>query len=238
MSSKGSVPGRGSPAAPLRASAPDRKGDRRAATYAVLARIETADADEAVATIAERARAGDNEAFAELYITFFHRVHRYLTVALKSPEDADDVAQQVFTRVLEALPRDPLREPFRAWLFRLVRNYAIDHHRKHNRTSATAADELARNDDALTAAAAVVASREGTRALQDMIQGLPVAQKRVLILRYVYDFKPAEVAEALGTTTDSVRHIQMRALRTLAAKLDAPPRRLPPPDPELVAGDG
>lgn len=192
----------------LRRPSFDRRGDRRQETHAVLDQIEDGADEEDVAAIVDRARAGDDLAFAELYIRFFDRVKRYLLIALKNPDDALDAAQQVFVKVLEALPgHEPLREPFRAWLFRVVRNHAIDQQRR-SRTAIAAQDSLIERSNALM-------DGDPGDGLRSMIAILPRTQQRVLVLRFVYELTPAEVAETLGTTPDAVRHTQMRALRAL-----------------------
>jgi DNA-directed RNA polymerase specialized sigma24 family protein len=57
-----------------------------------------------------QAQAADELAFTELYVRFFHRVFRYLCMRLDSRDDAQEVAQDVFERLLIALPQyDPTR---------------------------------------------------------------------------------------------------------------------------------
>lgn len=215
-SSKGTRPGAGHPG--LRGASPSRPGDRRGATYAVLDRIESTADELEVRDLVDRARAGDEFAFAELYIRFFDRVHRYLVIALKNPDDALEAAQQVFLKLLEALPgHEPLREPFRAWLFRVVRNHAIDQQRRTaTRAEAEPDDAHSGLDGALVARASEMVGHEGAGGIRSLIAELPQAQQRVLVLRFVYEFTAPETAEALGTTADAVRHTQVRALKTLA----------------------
>jgi RNA polymerase sigma-70 factor (ECF subfamily) len=200
---------RGSSAIELRRSSLARRGDRRDESYAVLDQIEDGASEDDVAAMVDRARAGDDLAFAELYIRFFDRVNRYLLIALKNPDDALDAAQQVFVKVLEALPgHEPLREPFRAWLFRVVRNHAIDQQRR-SRSATAAQDSLIDRTSSLLEAG-------GGDDVTSLIASLPQTQQRVLVLRFVYEFTTAEVGEALGSSPDAVRHTQMRALRALA----------------------
>jgi RNA polymerase sigma-70 factor, ECF subfamily len=202
----------------LREPSRARRGDRRGATYAVLDRIESTADEPGVRDLVDGARAGDEFAFAELYIRFFDRVHRYLVIALKNPDDALEAAQQVFLKLLEALPgHEPLREPFRAWLFRVVRNHAIDQQRRSaRRAEAGPEEDPSAQDGALAARASAMVGYEGSGGIKSLIAQLPQAQQRVLVLRFVYEFTAPETAEALGTTADSVRHTQLRALKTLA----------------------
>jgi RNA polymerase sigma-70 factor (ECF subfamily) len=216
-SSKGDTAAATDPAR-IRAPSRARAGDRRRDTFAVLDRIESTVEEPGVKALVDGARAGDEFAFAEIYIRFFDRVHRYLLIALKNPDDALEAAQQVFLKLLEALPgHEPLREPFRAWLFRVVRNHAIDQQRKGGRyEESESSEEAAPSNGALLARTSVMVDGEGAGGIQALIAELPQAQQRVLVLRFVYEFTAPETAEALGTSADAVRHTQMRALKTLA----------------------
>ena len=87
----------------------------------------TAD-DEAIERFVEAAQGGDPEAFGALFDHFYAPVHRYVAARVGRPSDAEDLAQLVFVKALEALPRYELRGvPFGGWLFRLARNVVIDH---------------------------------------------------------------------------------------------------------------
>jgi RNA polymerase sigma-70 factor (ECF subfamily) len=202
----------------LRRGARERPPDRRRETYAVLDQIEATTADEPdLRLLVDRARGGDDLAFGELYICFFDRVNRYLLIALKNPDDALEAAQQVFVKLLEALPgHPPLREPFRVWLFQVVRNHAIDHRRKRGRIEAAAAHELPLCDADLLERTSSMRLGDGASGIASLIDCLPRAQQRVLVLRYVYGFTAVEIADTLDTSPDGVRHMHARALRTLA----------------------
>jgi RNA polymerase sigma-70 factor (ECF subfamily) len=218
-SSKGGH-GAASDPATLREPSFTRPGDERGATYAVLDRIESTADEPGVRDLVDGARAGDEFAFAELYIRFFDRVHRYLLIALKNPDDALEAAQQVFVKLLEALPgHEPLREPFRAWLFRVVRNHAIDQQRRSGvREESESDEEMSSRHGALLARTSAMVAGDGVGGIKALIAELPQAQQRVLVLRFVYEFTAPETAEALGTTPDAVRHTQMRALKALARR--------------------
>jgi RNA polymerase sigma-70 factor, ECF subfamily len=216
-SSKGTA-GPGGDQAALREPSFSRPGDERGASYAVLDRIERTADEPGVRDLVDGARAGDEFAFAELYIRFFDRVHRYLQIALKNPDDALEAAQKVFVKLLEALPgHEPLREPFRAWLFRVVRNHAIDQQRRSaGRGEMEPEEGLSTHHETLLARASAMVTHDGGGTIKSLIAELPPAQQRVLVLRFVYEFTAPETAEALGTTADAVRHTQVRALKTLA----------------------
>jgi RNA polymerase sigma-70 factor, ECF subfamily len=120
---------------PIRKQEAGRPADRRPAAHAILGRIErAADRDSAVPRLVERAQAGDDLAFAELYVVFFDRVYRYLLLALNNPDDAQEVAQDVFERLLRVLDRyEPELGEFPPWLFGVVRHPGADRLRTGSR---------------------------------------------------------------------------------------------------------
>jgi hypothetical protein len=115
------------PERPFLRSERGRPPDSRERAFEVLDEIERGSPEEErLADLVEAAQAGDPFAFAELYVALFDRVHRWLQVALKDREDAQDAAQQVFLRAFEALPRYKEIRGFRPWVFSIARNLAYD----------------------------------------------------------------------------------------------------------------
>ena len=84
--------------------------------------------DGAIERLVGAAQQGDPEAFGALFDHFYGPVYRYVAARVGRPSDAEDLAQLVFVKALEALPRYEERGvPFGGWLFRLARNVVIDH---------------------------------------------------------------------------------------------------------------
>src|SRR5438445_6743259 len=79
----------------------------------------------------DAARAGDASALSELYTLYFPRVYRYILARTGNTYDSEDLAEEVFMRVLEAIERFQWREaPFSASLFRIAHNAVISQRRK------------------------------------------------------------------------------------------------------------
>ena len=82
--------------------------------------------------LVDAARAGDERAVAELYNAYFPRVYRYMLARTGNVDDAEDLAEEVFIRVLDALGRFEWRDaPLSAWLFRIAHNAIISHQRRN-----------------------------------------------------------------------------------------------------------
>ena len=91
--------------------------------------------DASVDALAVAATAGDVEAVGRLYDALVEPIYRYVALRLRRREDAEDVTQLVFERIVAALPRYSHNgKPFAAWAFRIARNAVIDHQRRYRPT--------------------------------------------------------------------------------------------------------
>jgi RNA polymerase sigma-70 factor (ECF subfamily) len=178
------------------------------------AALARSDAALDVASIVARAQDGDEIAFAEIYIRFFHRIDRYLRMRLLSDEEAQDVAQDVFERLITVLPDyDPTRGPFRSWVFAIARNMAIDASRRTERTRPVPHDALEARLQPSAPRSAAPGGGVGA-----MLDELPAAQRRVLMLRFAYELPSAEIADLVASTPEAVRQLQRRGLQALASR--------------------
>jgi len=162
---------------------------------------------------------GDRDAFGVLYMRHFGRIYAYLLRALGDAVEAEDLTQQVFTAALRELPR-VLSEPFRAWLFSVAHNAAIDHRRRHHRVDVRAPDELHELRRGLAETGEVDAiGWISDGALLALLDELTDYQRQVLELRYHFDHPWAIVARTLGRSEDAVRQADREARRFLRERL-------------------
>lgn len=200
---------------------------RAAAERDALVFVERLDVDDECREDADSARlvtrlqAGEHELFADLYERYFVRVYSYLRVALHDRYEAEDAAQQIFLQVMEALDRYEIRDvPFRAWLFRIVRNHTLNHLEKHGRIEVEdpiALDRLREFDRG--ALDPSVLDWLSDADLMIVVSRLPLAQRQVLMLRYMMDLSWSQIAEILGRSPAAVRQLQARALSELRGRL-------------------
>jgi RNA polymerase sigma-70 factor (ECF subfamily) len=212
-----------------------RRARRHAEEIVFFERLEpsTQEAeDRDTAALVARFQAGEQDAFADLYSRYFDRVYGYLRVALRDAHEAEDLAQQVFMKVLEALPRyERRRQPFRAWLFVLVRNQGISHLRKSNRLEVEDPAVLERRRETIDdTPARGVLDWISDRDVMIFVERLPLQPRQALVMRYLLDMNSIEIAEVLGTSPDQVRAMQRRALLYLRERLAAvrEPKRVRP----------
>lgn len=158
------------------------------------------------------ARQGDPAALSALYDEFGAWLYRLAYRVTGSREDAEDVVQDVFVGLPEALGRYDERGQFDAWLKRVTLRVALMRLRSSNR----------RREVRLEAAAGVLAHDRDAAATADVhsaIAALPDRLRLVLVLKELEGYSHGEVAEALGITVGTSRVRLLRALKVLRRKL-------------------
>ncbi len=173
--------------------------------------------------LAELAKAGDEEAFAELVRGRSDSVVAFLRRMLGDTEDARDVAQLAFLRVWENLPRYDPSFAFSTWLFRIAGNLAIDALRARGTRARTLAESFRLVRGGLLAAepeAPLRLSREEVRRVFDACAVvLSEKQRLVFVLRELEEKESREVAEILGCRESTVRNHLFQARRLLREEL-------------------
>lgn len=147
-----------------------------------------------------------------LFVANQPRLFRYFLRAVGQVETARDLTQDVFLRVSRtAVPQAPDGE-VRAWLFRIARNLALDHFRKHGRQPNLAAVE----DEGAPP------SQEVAVAVNEALASLPGLDRDVFLMREMAGLGYEEIARACELTPDAVRSRIHRARLQLRAQLATP----------------
>lgn len=175
--------------------------------------------------LVEAARRGERGAFEGLYELHKGRLYGYLVRVTGSPAAADDVFQEVWMKAMAAFERfDPERGSFRAWLFRIAANAAIDRARYEYLRSgpeldAPLGEEGRRRIDAVESPAAdperAAGAREATARLAVALRRLPPAQRTAVLLRHQLGFSYRELALALSAPEGTVKALVHRGIKAL-----------------------
>ena len=95
-----------------------------------------------IVAIVQQAQNGEAAAFGQLYEIYSDRVFRYVAYRVDSDADAEDITEDVFIRMLEAIGSFKWRDvPFSAWLMRIAHNRVIDYYRRSRLRTATPLDD-------------------------------------------------------------------------------------------------
>lgn len=84
----------------------------------------------ALAALVRRAQEGDEAAQRELIVSYQHRIAGFIYAMTSRSDYVEDLAQQVFIKMIRALDRLQAPAQFESWLFRLARNTCIDQLRR------------------------------------------------------------------------------------------------------------
>lgn len=174
-------------------------------------------ADAALNDIARAATAGDAEAVGRLYDELVGPIYRYVVFRVRRREDAEDLTQVVFERIVTALPRYRHDgKPFAAWAFRIARNAVIDHHRRTRQMEPL--DVIAESSDG-AGLDAITLREEELRELRAAIRRLTPDQREALILRYAAGLSADEAAQVMGRRAGTIRGLTFRAIEALRRQL-------------------
>jgi RNA polymerase sigma-70 factor, ECF subfamily len=162
-----------------------------------------------------RAQGGELAAFRALIHAHQDSVYSLALRMLKVPEDAEELAQDVFVSMHRHLGKILSEAHLLFWLRRTVCHRAIDRLRRrplHAAVPLDTVDEVPQSDpgrDPLL-----------ERRLRDLVLRLPPMARAVVLLRYQEDLDPAEIAKILGMPLNTVKSHLKRSLASLRAGCD------------------
>ena len=165
---------------------------------------------------------GEMRAFETLYSRHRAALYRYLVRQARDTEIANDLFQEVWSRVIVNRARYEPRAKFRTFLFTLAHNCFIDHCRRVKSRpqglgieDADAADMLAADDN--TRPDVELERDEGTRRYRAALATLPPEQRDVYLLHEESDLSLEEIARVTGVGAETAKS----RLRYAVAKLKA-----------------
>lgn len=170
--------------------------------------------------LVDRARAGDVDAFGELYDLHQPQVFRMLLKLTRSHALAEDLTSETFFRALRNLSSSNVRGDYvTAWLMRIARNLAVDFFKaKHNRHEIPVDphDQLGGREDVVDGPEIEVLTSLRHGALLRAVGDLPANQRTCITARFLDDLSIAETARLMGCTEGAVKQLQYRGIRNLA----------------------
>lgn len=165
----------------------------------------------------------DVAAFEELVRRYKRAIFAYARSAIGSPQDAEEVAQDVFIKVYRAAHRFNAKYSFKTWLYTIASNTCKNKLRSRARRRANVSLD---NEDSPV----VTLSHEASplevyqrnieiAEVRDAINTLPPRYRQVLHLRYVEGLRYREIGEALGLSLGNVEARIFRGKEKIRQKL-------------------
>ena len=174
---------------------------------------------EAMEAIFARIKDGDERAFERVFRAFYRPLCDYAVTLLGSEEDAEDVVQDLFTRVWADRQGMEVQESVKSYLFTAVRFRALNVlkrravEQKHSASLAEFIEDLQREDY----------SEEETRRVErikEVLQTLPAQCRTVFTMSCLEGKKYSEIAAKLGITVNTVKSHVAKAYRDIRAAVD------------------
>ena len=175
------------------------------------------------AVLAERARRGDEHAYAELVRAYQGIAFRTAYLLTGSADDAEEATQTGFVKAWKALPRFRPGAEFRPWLLRIVANEAHNRRRsgkRRERSRPARGRRAVASGDAVPSPEALALGDEQRAELLAAVNRLDDRDRDVLACRYFLELSEEETADVLGVRRGTVKSRTARALERLRTEVE------------------
>jgi len=144
--------------------------------------------------------------FDQIYEEYFDRVYYKILSSVKNPEDAEDLAQEVFISVYKNLHKFRADSKIYTWIYRIAINKTYDFFRKKK-------INLELNEEILNIEEAV--DLNGSMIVKENLKKLEKNEQEVVVLKDIYGYKLREIAELKGRNISTIKSIYYKALKNL-----------------------
>lgn len=155
---------------------------------------------------------GSMEAFELLYQRHRAPLYRYLLRLAGEPATANDLYQGTWEKVIKGRTAYQPKAPFRAWLYRIAHNHAMDHFRRNRPIADEVPEELA---SPAAEPAEQLASDSMRQDLQSAIAELPPEQRDTLMLKLESGLDLQTIAEITGVNPETAKSRLRYAVKRL-----------------------
>lgn len=156
------------------------------------------------------------EAIGELYDRYNEQVFRYVWARVYDRNAAEDLAGEVFARMVANLPKyRPTSTPFLAWLYRIAHNLVVDHYRKEENKRELQLDQVSQLLVDTNNPAETTEDKMFFNQVKIALLELNPTRQEVIVLRFLMGMSLQEVAATLGKSVGAVKVAQHRGLKEL-----------------------
>jgi len=142
--------------------------------------------------------------FLNAYDRYADALYRHAYFRVFSESHAEELMQEAFLRAWRYISDGEKVENLRAFLYRTLNNLIVDEYRKKREESLDVLIEESPASEPAEDGRESLENRVLLAQVRDMMQELPEEDRELLTFRYVDDMSPAEIAETLGITANSV----------------------------------
>ncbi len=174
------------------------------------------------ADILEACRRGDRGVFNQLVRRYQDRVYHVVRRMVPDPDDALDIAQEVFIRAFEKVSDFRGDAQVFTWLYRIAVNLSLNHLRTARlRTFFRLSEDHHALPDTGPGPSTSVELSEMRTLIQSAMDRLPEKQKAVFVLRYYEELAYEEIAVILSTSVGGLKANYHHAVKKIEAYVKA-----------------
>jgi RNA polymerase sigma-70 factor (ECF subfamily) len=167
------------------------------------------------------AQAGSEAAIEELFRLYWPVAFRAASYITRDAAAAEDIAQESFLAAIRNLDRFDRARPFGPWFKRLVANRAIDWTRARKLRGYDLGEEAV-DTDARAEAPGSSGHAPIPEEMTEALGRLPLDQRTAVVLRYLLEYTPGEIAELVGVPRGTVNSRLRRGLDALGREVTRP----------------
>jgi RNA polymerase sigma-70 factor, ECF subfamily len=173
--------------------------------------------------LVSRCRAGDLDAFAQVYDRYERQVFRYAYHILGNRDDADDIKQETFVKAYQAIRSFRSESSLQTWLLKICGNLCRDKIKSWDRRKVTY-DSTMREDEMGVSnpdesPQAIVERKELENTIARALKGMPAPQREIIVLHEIEGLSYEEIAAVLGCTRTSIKLRLHRARKSLKERV-------------------
>jgi RNA polymerase sigma factor (sigma-70 family) len=184
--------------------------------------------DDVLKPIVKQALSGNMDAYETLVLTYEKLVYNVCLRHSMSPEDAEDVTQEVFLKMCRALPGFKWESSFNTWIYRITKNACLDFIRSRggnialSLTYEDSEDGESKESDIADPSplpCEQLEHNEKIRLLHAAIDRLPPSQREIILLRDIEGYSYAQISDMLSLEEGTVKSRLSRARQALKDEL-------------------
>ena len=168
-----------------------------------------------------RARAGDAEAWGELYRDYAPAIFRFCRRAMPTREDAEDATMEIFMKLKNKLGQYDTTRSFPAWLYKVAANHCWDilRRRKIRQDKETEDVESVPLEHPEPSQLEKLIEQRSGEEVRKALEKMSARARMALVMRYYSDMSYDEIADALGVRRAFVGVVLLRARHELRQAL-------------------
>lgn len=160
--------------------------------------------------LVKKAKAGDDEAFSDLYSLIYKDMYKYAYYYLDNAMDAEDAVAEAVMDAYRSIGKLRQVESFKSWIFRILTIKCKKKIKKYIQRDVELTEDIPFNDKDIDECEDVKAA----------FSVLTEEEKQVVSLSVFAGYKSHEIAESMGLNSNTVRSKLSRALEKMQKKLE------------------